>query len=145
MSKLGDTKRAYDRVKSLLDQELLKKHSNAQQIRECQAAVDVAFYLLGWGHFEYLTRKAAEDRMKGEARGRTVHGTAWRFVLENIKRFSVRDKLEVVFHARPAQLKKLKGDYEVRNEAARNYKTLPPEVGDISAWLEHLEDLVNNF
>lgn len=145
MSKLTDTKRAYDRVKSTLDQQLLAKNSNAQQIKECQSAVDVAFYLLGWAQFEYLSRKEAEDRIETEARAKTVHGGAWRYVLEHIRAFSVRRKLEVIFFGNQPTLNQLYRDYDLRNEVAHNYKKLPAEVSDISTWLEHLEDLVGKF
>ena len=102
MSKLNETKLAYDRVKALLDLELLNRRSSAQQVRDCQSAVNVAFYLLGWAQFEYLFK----DR-----------GT----------------------------LDDLNKDYEIRNEAAHNYKKLPAEVRDVSAWLDHLEGLVDKF
>ena len=145
MSKLNDTRLAYDRVKAMLDQQLLARSSNAQQIRDCQSAVDVAFYLLGWAQFEYLSRKEAEERIEVEAHAKTIHGGAWRYIREHIKSFSVRRKLEVIFFANQSTLNKLYKDYEIRNEAAHNYKKLPAEVSDVSAWLEHLDDLVGNF
>jgi hypothetical protein len=145
VSKLNETKLAFDRVKALLDQELLNKKGSAQQIRDCQSAVNVAFYLLGWAQFEYLARKEAEDRIEVDARAKTVHGISWRYVLDNIKSFSLRRKLEVIFFTDHVTLKKLSDDYDIRNEAAHNYKKLPTEVSDISAWLEHRESLVEKF
>jgi hypothetical protein len=145
VSKLTETKLAYDRVRAMLDQQLLTRSSNAQQIRDCQSAVNVAFYLLGWAQFEYLTRNEAEERIEVEARAKTVHGSAWRYVLEHIKTFSVRRKLEVIFFRNQPTLNQLHKDYEVRNEATHNYKKLPAEVSDVSAWLAHLESLVDKF
>ncbi|ABD87043.1 hypothetical protein [Rhodopseudomonas palustris] len=145
MSKLNETKLAFDRVKALLDQQLLEKKGNAQQIRDCQSAVNVAFYLLGWAQFEFLARKEAEERIEADARAKTVDGIGWRYVLDNIKAFSLRRKLEVIFFGDQATLGQLKRDYDIRNEAAHNYKKLPGEVSDVSAWLDHLETLVEKF
>jgi hypothetical protein len=145
MSKLHETKLAYDRVKALLDQQLLNKKGSAQQIRDCQSAVNVAFYLLGWAQFEYLSRKEVEERIEADARAKTVHGISWRYVLDNIKAFSLRKKLEVIFFTDQATLNKLNKDYDIRNEAAHNYKKLPAEVSDMSAWLDHLESLLDKF
>ena len=145
MSKLNETKLAYDRVKALLDLELLNRRSSAQQVRDCQSAVNVAFYLLGWAQFEYLLRKEAEERIEADARAKTVHGISWRYVLDNIKAFSLRKKLEVIFFKDRGTLDDLNKDYEIRNEAAHNYKKLPAEVRDVSAWLDHLEGLVDKF
>jgi hypothetical protein len=145
VSKINETKLAYDRVKALLDQQLLAKRGDAQHIRDCQLAVDVAFYLLGWSQFEYLTRKETEERIEINARAKTVHGVSWRYVLDNIKSFRVRQKLEVIFFNDKNTLSKLNKDYDVRNEAAHNYKKLPAEVSDVSAWLDHLEELVDKF
>ena len=128
MSKLKDTKQAYDRIKSLLDQQLLNKGNAAQQIRDCQDAVNVAFYLLGWAQFEYLSRKEAEDRIEASARAKSIDGISWKYILENIRAFSVRKRLEVVFFGDKSTLDGLNKDYEVRNEAAHNYKKLPGEV-----------------
>jgi hypothetical protein len=145
VSKLIETKRAYDLIRELLDQELLAKKGNAQRIRDCQAALDVAFYLLGWAQFEYLVRREAKDRIETSARAKTADGISWRYVLDNIKDFSLRRRLEVIFFSNQSILSSLNRDYDVRNEAAHNYKKLPSEVSDVSAWLQHLEGLVDNF
>jgi hypothetical protein len=145
VSKIKDTKLAYDRVKALLDQELLNRKSEAQQIRDCQEAVNVAFYLLGWAQFEYLSRKEAEDRIESNARAKSIHGISWRYILDNIKAFSIRKRLELVFFGDTTTLNTLNKDYDVRNKAAHNYKKLPGEVRDVSGWLEHLEELINKF
>lgn len=145
MSKLTETKRAYDRVQDLLRKQLLNRGSDAQQIRDAQEAVDAAFYLLGWSQFEYITRKEAEKRIEIEAAAKTIHGAAWRYIRQNMGNFSLRRKLEVIFQADPATLSTLNKDYDVRNEAAHNYKRLPPEARDVSAWLEGLERLVDRY
>ena len=145
MSKLVETKRAYDRVKQLLDRQMLDRGGKAQEVKDAQAAVDVAFYLLGWAQFEFLTRKEAEDRIKGRAAAKTADGTAWRYVNKNIKGFSIREKLEVVFEGNHAALTALNDSYDLRNEAAHNYKKLPSEARDISAWLDQLEQLVDRY
>jgi hypothetical protein len=145
VSKLSETKLAYDRVKALLDQQLLEKKGSAQQIRDCQEAVNVAFYLMGWAQFEFLTRKAAQERIETEARAKTVHGVAWRHILKNFSPFSVRRKLEVIFFTDQATLGRLNKDYELRNDESHNYKKLPRDVSDVSAWLDHLETLVDKF
>ena len=145
MSKLTETKRAYDRVRKLLDRQLLDRKGDAQQIRAAQEAVDVAFYLLGWAQFEYVTRKEVERRVEADARGKTIHGIAWRYVKTNLKSFSLRRKLEVIFHADQATFASLKDDYEVRNDAAHEYKNLPQDARDVSTWLAELEQLVDRY
>lgn len=145
MSKLTETKRAYDRVQDLLRKQLLNRGSDAQQIRDAQEAVDAAFYLLGWSQFEYMTRKEAEKRIEVQAAAKTIHGTAWRYIRQNMGNFSLRRKLEIIFQSDPATLSTLNKDYDIRNEAAHNYKRLPPEARDVSAWLEGLERLVDRY
>ena len=68
-----------------------------------------------------------------------MHGTAWRYVKDNVKAFSIRRKLEVIFQANPAKLTALNKDYDIRNEAAHNYKKLPSEAREHTAWLDELE------
>jgi hypothetical protein len=36
-------------------------------------------------------------------------------------------------------------NYDIRNDAAHDYKLLPKEAKDISAWLGGLEELVEKF
>ncbi len=123
----------------------MNRRGSAQQLRDCQSAVNVAFYLLGWAQFEYLLRKEAEERIESDASAKTIHGISWRYVLDNIKAFSLRKKLEVVFFTDKETLDNINKNYDIRNEAAHNYKKLPAEVRDVSAWLDHLENLVNKF
>jgi hypothetical protein len=145
MSKLTETKRAYDKVAGLLDQELLKRGSNANELRRFREALDVAFYLLGWAQFEYLVRQEAEDRIEVNARAKTVDGIAWQYLLANSKGVPLRKRLDMIFHANQKTRASLDKDYELRNDAAHNYKMLPGEARDISEWLKKLEDLVDLF
>ena len=55
-SKLTETKRAYDKIASLLDQEIRKRGSNLNELKRCQEILDAAFYLIGWWQFEFLVR-----------------------------------------------------------------------------------------
>lgn len=145
MSKLTETKRAYDRARALLDKQLFERKGDAQEIRDAVEALDVAFYLLGWAQFEHLTRKEAEKRVEVEAAAKTIHGAAWRYIKENIKSFSLRRKLELIFYTDQTTLSSLNKDYDLRNEAAHNYKKLPSEARDISDWLGELERLVDRY
>ena len=145
MSKLTETKRAYDKVAQLLDQELLRRGSNANELRRFRAALDVAFYLLGWAQFEYLVRQEAQDRIEANARFKTVDGIAWQYLLANSKAVPIRKRLDMIFHANSNMRISLDKDYELRNDAAHNYRALPSEARDISLWLQKLEALVEKF
>jgi hypothetical protein len=145
MSKLIETRCAYDKLAECLDQELLKRGSNANDLRRFHEALDVAFYLLGWAQFEYLVRQEAEDKIEEKARAKTVDGVAWRHLLNNSKAIPIRMRLDVIFYMNRAVRLSLDDDYELRNQAAHNYKMLPKEARDISEWLKKLEELVDRF
>lgn len=145
MSKLIDTRRAYEAITKLVDAEILKKSSNMRDLQRFQEDLDVAFYLLGWARFEHLVRDEAKDRIEGYARSTTLDGRAWKYVQQKIKDFPLRKKLDVIFHSDAKTLAELNDDYDVRNDAAHNYARLPREARDISAWLRGLEDLVDKF
>jgi hypothetical protein len=100
---------------------------------------------LGWAQFEYLVRQEAGDLIDEKATVKTVESHAWQYLKQNVKNLKVRLRLDLVFHANHAVLAKLAKDYEVRNEAAHDYKYLPKEARDISDWLRGLEDLVAKF
>jgi hypothetical protein len=144
MSRLQDTKRAYDKISSLLDQEIRKRTGATQELERFRRTLDVAFYLLGWGQFEYLVRKETEVRVEENARTRTISSHAWRYLNDNVKNLPVRRRLDLIFHEQSETRATLEKEYTVRNEAARDYK-LPGEAKDVSAWLEKLEELVNRF
>jgi hypothetical protein len=145
MSKLTDTKRAYDAIAKLVDAQILKKDSAMKDLQRFREALDVAFYLLGWSQFEYLAREEARGRIEEMARSKGVNGRAWSFVLQNLKSFTLRKKLEVIFDSDAKTLLALNDDYDQRIDAAHNYARLPKEARDISAWLAGLEDLADNF
>jgi GAF domain-containing protein len=146
MSRLLDTQRAYDHLAQLLNEEIRKRRGSANELERFRETLDVAFYLLGWAQFEYLVRKETEDRIdENEKKARTVERHAWKYLKANVKNLKVRLRLDLLFHAQPTVQATLKKDYDVRNDAAHNYKTLPPEAKRISAWLRSLEDLVDRF
>ena len=145
MSRIEETKRAYDKLVDLLDQEIRKRSGSTKDLESFRQMLDVAFYLLGWGQFEYLVRKEVEDLIEGHARSKTVDGHAWRHAKDNIKNITVRRRLDIIFHSDPTMRTSLDKENTVRNDAAHDYKSLPKEAKDVSNWLKKLEDLVDKF
>lgn len=145
MSRLTETKRAYDKVRRLLDDELRARTSDAKDIARFQETLDVAFYLLGWAQFEALVRRESKEIVEEKARTKTIDQYAWKYLADEIKEYPVRKRLELIFHTDPEARAQLDKDYTVRNEAAHNYKQLPQNARDISAWVQKLEELVNKF
>lgn len=145
MSRLIETRRAYDKLVELLDQEIRNRRGSANDLERFRESLDVAFYLLGWGQFEYLVREHATESIELRARTRTVDRHAWLYLEENVKSLSVRRRLDLIFHGDDATRNSLDKEYTVRNDAAHNYRLLPPEAKDVSAWLMKLEDLVGKF
>jgi hypothetical protein len=145
MSRINETRLAYDKMVELIDQEIRKRSGSTQELERFRKTLDVAFYLLGWGQFEYLVRKEAEDRIEENARRHTVDGHAWRYLKENVKNLPVRRRLDLIFHQDYFVRASLEKEYTVRNEAAHDYKLLPKEAKDISVWLRELEELVEKF
>jgi GAF domain-containing protein len=145
MSRIQETKRAYDKLVELLNQEIRKRSGSTQELERFRQTLDVAFYLLGWGQFEYLVRKEAEERIEDNARAHTLDGHAWRYLKDNVKNFPVRRRLDLIFHGSSSVLGSLNKEYTFRNEAAHDYKLLPKEAKDISVWLRELEELVDKF
>jgi hypothetical protein len=92
MSKLTETKRAYDAIVKLVDAQILKKGSNMKELQRFREALDTAFYLLGWSQFEYLAREKARGRIEEMARSKGIDGSAWKFVHQNFKSFALRKK-----------------------------------------------------
>jgi len=144
MSRLNDTKLAYDKLGELLYKEIRRRRGSARELERIRDTLNVAFYLLGWAQFEYLVREEANDIIEGKARAKTVDGHAWRYLQENLKSLPVRRRLDMIFHADQTTRGNLDRDYSVRNEAAHDYK-IPPEAKDVSAWLQALEELVDKF
>lgn len=142
MSKLTDTKRAYDKLAELLNQEIRARRGSTKDLEEVRRLLDAAFYVLGWGHFEFLLRRVARDTVEEHARARTIDGHAWRQVQTNFKGLSVRQQLDMIFHADPQTRAELDKDYTARNEVAHDY-VVPKEAKDLSAWLENLEAVID--
>ena len=55
------------------------------------------------------------------------------------------ERLDMMFYTDEILRASLDDDYELRNEAAHNYKLLPREARDVSSWLGKLESLVDKF
>lgn len=145
MSKLTDTKLAYDKFADLIDQEIRNRRGSSKELDRFRQTLDVAFYLLGWAQFEYLAKNEAEDRISEQAQAKVISGHAWRYLRENIKGFPLRRKLDLIFHGDQKTLDSLNKDYDLRNDAAHDYKHLPKDARDISDWLHELENLVSKF
>ncbi|WP_374411819.1 hypothetical protein [Novosphingobium colocasiae] len=142
MSKLEQTRRAYDKISDLLNQEIRSRRGSTKDLEDYRRLLDTAFYLLGWGQFEFLIRRASRDAVEEHARTNTVHGHAWRQIQANIKALTVRQQLDIIFHTDPRTRSELDKDYTVRNEAAHDNQ-LPREAKDLSAWLDKLEEAIN--
>ena len=143
MSNLTEIRQAYERLRGLLDQEILNRRGEA--LERYRKWLDTAFYLLAWGNFEYLTRKQAEAVATEGARshGRVKH--AWSFLQERIKDYSVRKQLDLVFHTSDDVIRTLNKQYTVRNESAHDYRKLPPETKDLPGLIGEWERLVDRF
>ncbi len=145
MSRLVETQRAYDKLVELLDQEIRKRSGLTKDFQRFRETLDSAFYLLGWAQFEYLVRQEAGDLIDDKSRAQTVERHAWQYLKDNLKSLAVRRRLDLIFHTQPNVRAQLAKDYDLRNDAAHNYKSIPKEAKEISAWLGDLEDLVNKF
>ncbi len=145
MSKLTDTQAAYDKLTLLLDQEIRKRSGSVKDLERARETLNVAFYLLGWGQFEHLVREEALSEIERQAATHQLERIAWDFMKDNVKTVTVRKRLDIIFHDQRPVREQLDKDYTVRNEAAHNYKHLPKEAQDVSAWLGKLESLVGKF
>ena len=145
MSKLTETKRSYDKLRRLLDDEVRSRAGDTRELARFQETLDVAFYLLGWAQFEYLVRQESKEIVEGQSRTKTIDHHAWKYLADGIKEYPVRKRLDLIFHSDQAARAELDKDYSVRNEAAHNYKQLPANARDVSAWLQKLEELVDKF
>lgn len=145
MSRLTETKRAYDKLRRLLDDELRARTGDAKEIARFQETLDVAFYLLGWAQFEFIVRRESKDIVEEKARTKTIDQYAWKHLADGIKEYPVRKRLDLIFHTEPATRAQLDKDYTVRNTVAHDYKQLPPDARDVSAWLQKLEGIVDKF
>jgi len=145
MSKLTDTKRAYDRLTRLLDNEKRSRRGELNDLEHFQKALDVAFYLLGWAQFEYLVRQESKGIVAQNSTSKKLERYAWKYLEENLKEYPVRKRLDLIFHENPRIRGELDKDYTVRNDAAHDYKHLPPNAVEVSEWLEKLMSIVDDF
>lgn len=144
MSRLTDTKRAFDKVTALLDQEIRKKASNSKDLEKYRAIVDIAFYVLAFGQFEYLVKKEATDIIDENAALKTLAGRAWKIVQQKGD-VPLRKMLDLIYHADQKVLNSLNKSYSIRNDAVHGNQMLPTEVKDVALFIQHLEDLVQNL
>jgi hypothetical protein len=59
------------------------------------------------------------------SRTQTIERHAWQYLKRNLKNFPVRGRLDLIFHANAAARAALDKDYEIRNDAAHDYRLLP--------------------
>jgi len=145
MSSLLDTKRAYDKFANLLDQEIRNRRGSPNELERYREALDRAFYLLGWGEFEYLVTDQAKGIIDENIGTKSIARHAWEFLKNRVKTTTVRERLDMVFHTNPTVANQLASDYTLRNEVAHNYKKMPKEARYISNWLQSLQDLIDRF
>lgn len=145
MSKLTETKRAYDRLTRLLDNEKRSRRGELNELERYQKTLDVAFYLLGWAQFEYLIRQESKEIVEQNSTSKKLEQYAWKYLQDNLKDYPVRKRLDLIFHEKPQIRKSLDKDYTIRNDAAHDYKHLPPSAADVSEWLQHLVNIVDDF
>ena len=144
MSRLTETKRAYKTVVSILDQETRKRKSNAKELESFRDIVDIAFYILAFGQFEYLVKREAKDLIEGLARQKTLDGRAWK-VLEQRGDMPLRKMLEIIYHGKPEFIKSLNESYDIRNDSVHGNKSLPKEAKDVEIFIQGLVDLADDL
>lgn len=144
MSRLTDTKRAFDKVTALLDQEIRKKASNSKDLEKYRAIVDIAFYVLAFGQFEYLVKREATDIIDENAALKTLDGRAWNIVQQKGD-VPLRKMLDLIYHADQKVLNSLNKSYSIRNDSVHGNQMLPTEVKDVALFIQQLEDLVQNL
>lgn len=144
MSRLTQTKRAYKTVVSLLDQETRKNKSNTKELESFRSTVDIAFYILAFGQFEYLVKREAKDLIEGFARQKTIDGRAWK-ILEQRGDMSLRKMLEIIYHGKPDFLRSLNESYDIRNDSVHGNKSLPKEAKDVEIFIQKLVELADDL
>lgn len=145
MSKLTDTRRAFEEIEELLNQQIRKGGSKARELERFREVLQAAFYLLGFGQFEHLVKAKTKSVIDEHADAKSVNGHAWRYLKTNLNGVSLRAQLDVIFHGNEALKSTLNKSYDIRNDVTHNYKSLPAEARDISNWLTHLEEIVDKF
>lgn len=144
MSRLKETKRAFEKVTMLLDQEIRKKASNSKDLESYRAIVEIAFYILAFGQFEYLVKREANGIIDVNAALKTLDGRAWK-ILQQKGDVPLRKLLDLIYHADPKVLKSLNDSYTIRNDSVHSNQVLPKEAKDVKLFIQELEELVDNF
>jgi len=144
MSRLIETKRAFDKVTTLLDQEIRKKTSNSKDLENYRAIVEIAFYVLAFGQFEYLVKREAIGIIEENAALKTLDGRAWKIVHQKGD-VPLRKMLELIYHSNQKVLKSLNESYSIRNDSVHGNQLLPKEAKDVTLFIQQLEELVANL
>ncbi len=144
MSRLTETKRAFDKVTALLDQEIRKKASNSKDLEKYRATVEIAFYILAFGQFEYLVKREAADIIEENAALKTLDGRAWKIEVHK-GYIPLRKQLDLIYHTDQKVLKSLNDSYSIRNDSVHGNRMLPKEAKDVALFIQQLEDLVANL
>lgn len=143
-SRLLETKKAFKSVTRLIDQQIRAKASNSKDLEEYRKIVEVAFYILAFGQFEYLVKKEANGIINAKAGLNTLDGVAWT-ILKQKGDVPLRKMLEIIYHADPKKLNSLNDAYTIRNDSVHNNAKLPKEAKDIELFILGLEELVADF
>ena len=144
MSRLTETKRAFDKVTALLDQEIRKKTSNSKDLEKYRAIVEIAFYVLAFGQFEYLVKREANGIIDENAALKTLDGRAWKIVQQKGD-VSLRKLLDLIYHTDQKVLKSLNDSYTIRNDSVHGNQMLPKEAKDVALFVQQLEELVESL
>ena len=144
MSRLTETKRAFNKVTNLLDQEIRKNSSNSKDLEKYRAIVEIAFYVLAFGQFEYLVKREATGIIDQNAELKTLEGRAWKIVQQKGD-VPLRKLLDLIYHADQKVLKSLNESYTIRNDSVHGNQMLPKEGKDVALFIQQLEELVDNL
>jgi hypothetical protein len=144
MSRLTETKRAFNKVTALLDQEIRKRTANSKDLENYRAIVEIAFYVLAFGQFEYLVKREATGIIDENAALKTLDGRAWKIVQQKGD-VSLRKLLDLIYHADQKVLKSLNESYTIRNDSVHGNQMLPKEAKDVALFIQQLEVLVDSL
>ncbi len=144
MSRLTETRRAFDKISDLLDQEIRKKTSSSKDLENYRAIAEIAFYVLAFGQFEYLVKREATGIIDANAALKTLDGRAWKIVQQRGD-VPLRKLLDLIYHADQKVLKSLNESYTIRNDSVHGNQMLPKEAKDVSLFIQQLGELVDNL
>jgi hypothetical protein len=145
MSKLIETKRAFEEIEELLNQKIRNGGTRAKELERHRATLQRAFFLLGFGEFERIVKTKAKEVIGEKSPQKGIDGHAWRYLKDNLKGVPLRKQLDIIFHGNEKIRSSIDDNYDIRNDIAHNSQHLPSNAADIAAWLESLEDLVDKF